>query len=441
MPDQSDPDAILPPLRYRRADGVFLLYNIALSAAFVAAAPFYLWKGRRTGKYLRTFRERLGRLPPLNRGGERSIWVHAVSVGEVLAVRGLVESLRRRFPARRVFLSTTTVTGNAVASQSVAADGLFFAPFDWPGPVRRALEAVDPALLVLVETELWPNLIHEARRRGTRVALVNGRISPRSFPRYRRVRALLRGVLEEVDLFLMQGEAHARRVREMGAPEGRVRVVGNLKYDAPPAGSTGEAGGLIAAEAGRPVWVAGSTARGEETLVLEAFRRARERVASLRLVLAPRHPERFEEAAALVAAAGFPCARRSRLGAGGWREGDVLLLDTLGELAAAYAAATVVFVGGSLVPAGGHNVLEPAAQARAIVVGPHMENFQEIADDFTAAGALITVRSAGELADAVIGLLLDEQRRDAMGGKARAVLERHRGAVSATLEALSGLVA
>ncbi|HEY3120493.1 MAG TPA: glycosyltransferase N-terminal domain-containing protein, partial [Vicinamibacteria bacterium] len=346
-------------MRYRRADGVFLLYNIALSAAFVAAAPFYLWKGRRTGKYLRTFRERLGRLPPLNRGGERSIWVHAVSVGEVLAVRGLVESLRRRFPGRRVFLSTTTVTGNTVARQSVATDGLFFAPFDWPGPVRRALEAVDPALLVLVETELWPNLIHEARRRGTRIALVNGRISPRSFPRYRRLRALLREVLEEVDLFLMQGEAHARRVREMGAPADRVRVLGNLKYDAPPAGSGGEAGGLIAAEAGRPVWVAGSTARGEETLVLEAFRRARERVPSLRLVLAPRHPERFEEAAALVAAAGFHGARRSRLGAGGWREGDVLLLDTLGELAAAYAGATVVFVGGSLVAAGGHNVLEP----------------------------------------------------------------------------------
>jgi 3-deoxy-D-manno-octulosonic-acid transferase len=427
-------------LRYRRADGVLLLYNIALSAAFVAAAPFYLWKGRRTGKYLRTFRERLGRLPPLNRGGERSIWVHAVSVGEVLAARGLVESLKRRLPGRRIFLSTTTVTGNAVASQNAVADGLFFAPFDWPGPVRRALEAVDPALLVLVETELWPNLIHEARRRGTRVALVNGRISPRSFPRYRRLRGLLRDVLAEVDLFLMQGEAHARRVREMGAPADRVRVLGNLKYDAPPARGGGPASAIVSEE-GRPVWVAGSTARGEEELVLEAFGRARERVPALRLVLAPRHPERFDEAAALVTAAGLRCARRSRLGAEGWRDGDVLVLDTMGELAAAYGAATVVFVGGSLVPAGGHNVLEPAALARAIVVGPHMQNFQEIAEDFTSEGALVTVRSAEELAGAVVALVEDEPRRAEMGSRARAVLERHRGAVDATVSALIGLVA
>jgi 3-deoxy-D-manno-octulosonic-acid transferase len=426
-------------LRYRRADGVLLLYNIALSAAFLVAAPFYLWKGRRTGKYLRTFRERLGRLPPLERGGERSIWVHAVSVGEVLAVRGLVESLKRRFPGRRVFLSTTTVTGNAVARQGGVGDGLFFAPFDWPGPVRRALEAVDPALLVLVETELWPNLIHEARRRGTRVALVNGRISPRSFPRYRRLRGLLRDVLAEVDLFLMQGEAHARRVREMGAPADRVRVLGNLKYDAPVAVSGAPA--AAASDEGRPLWVAGSTAAGEEALVLEAFRRAREQVPGLRLLLAPRHPERFDAVAALVAAAGFECARRSRLAGGPWRGGEVLLLDTMGELAAAYAAATVVFVGGSLVPAGGHNVLEPAAQARAIVVGPHMQNFQEIADDFRAEGALLAVRSAGELADAVVALVQDQGRRAEMGRKAQALLERHRGAVDATVSALTGLVA
>jgi 3-deoxy-D-manno-octulosonic-acid transferase len=425
---------------------VYHLYSILLAVGFVLALPWFLWKGRATGKYLRTFRERMGRLPVyLNVDGDPSIWIHAVSVGEVLAARPLVPALRERFPRHRLFLSTTTMTGNAVAARAVRGlDGLFYAPFDWRRPVRRALAVLNPALLVLMETELWPNLIHEARRRGTRVALVNGRISTRSFGRYLRVRRFLRRMLEEVDLFLMQGSPHAERIRTLGAPADRVRVTGNLKFDAvepgrPPErlvrlldGRPGEA---------RPLLVAGSTVDGEEELVLRAFHRVREHVADAGLLIAPRHPERFAAVPPLVEAAGFRCRRRSTLEPGSWRLGEVLLLDTLGELARVYPLATVVFVGGSLVPAGGHNILEAAVVGRPVVVGPHMENFQEIADQFRAEAALVQVATPEELGSEVASLMLDGDRRRTLGERARQLVERNRGAVPRTVESLGSLLA
>jgi 3-deoxy-D-manno-octulosonic-acid transferase len=425
---------------------VYQLYSALLAIGFVLALPWFLWKGRATGKYLRTFRERMGRLPVyLNVDGDRSIWIHAVSVGEVLAARTLVDPLKKRFPTHRVFVSTTTLTGNAVARKSVrGADGLFYAPFDWPGPVRKALSTLNPDLLVLVETELWPNLIHEARRRGTRVAVVNGRISPRAFVGYRRIRGLLRSVLAEVDLFLMQGDPHAKRIVEIGAPSDRVRVSGNLKFDAVEPPRTPERlSRLIVTEArrGRPVWVAGSTVGGEEELVLKAFHHIREHAPDTGLIVAPRHPERFDEVPPLIEAAGFRCVRRTSLEPGAWRDGEVVLLDTLGELAQVYPLATVVFVGGSLMPAGGHNILEAAVAAKAIVVGPHMENFQEIADQFRAERALVQVNTAEELAAEVLALLRDEGRRREMGERARGLVDRNRGALRSTVEALAGLVA
>jgi len=424
---------------------VHTLYSILLTAGFVLALPWFLWKGRATGKYLHTFRERMGRLPVyLNVDGDRSIWIHAVSVGEVLAARPLVPVLRERFPGHRLFLSTTTMTGNAVAKKSVrGVDGLFYAPFDFRRAVRRVLDVLNPSLLVLVETELWPNLIHEARRRGTRVALANGRISPRSFPRYLRARRLLARVLPEIDLFLMQGEIHAERVRALGAPADRVRVAGNLKFDAVEPGKLPERlvrliqGGT----APRPLWVAGSTVGGEEELVLSAFHRVRERVPQARLLVAPRHPERFAAVPPLVEAAGFRCLRRSALDPTAWRDGEVLLLDSLGELAQVYALASVVFVGGSLVSSGGHNILEPAVAGKAVVVGPHMENFEEIADQFLSEGALVQVASADELGREVSALLLDDGRRGALGERARELVGRNRGAVRRTTDALASLLA
>jgi len=429
---------------------LYFLYSVLLAVGFVLAAPVYLWRGRATGKYLETFRERMGRLPSsvqaasARAGGEPSIWVHAVSVGEVLAARPLVAALKERFPSRPVFLSTTTLTGHAVAEKSVrAADGLFFAPFDWPGPVRRALTALHPALLVLVETEIWPNLIHEARRSGARVAMVNGRISPRSHAGYVRIRPFLRRVLAEVDLFLMQGEAHAERITDMGAPPERVRVTGNLKFDAlGPPQAPAALGRLLGADGDhRPLVVAGSTMEGEEELVLAAFRQVREQVPGTRLLLAPRHPERFDAVSALVEKAGFLGRRRTALEASGWPPDEVLVLDTLGELAQIYPLADVVFVGGSLVPTGGHNILEAAVAGKPVVVGPHMHNFQEIADRFRAEGALVEVRSAGDLGRELTSLVTDPGRRRELGERGRAIVEKNRGAVAKTIDALAGLLA
>ena len=422
---------------------MYALYSLALVLGLLAAAPYYLWKGRGSGKYLRTLRERLGGPPLALASGEPSIWIDAVSVGEVLVARGLVDALKARFPSRRVIVSTTTATGNALARKALAADGVFFNPLDLPWSVRRALARLNPSLLVLVETEIWPNLIHEAHRRGTRVAVANGRLSPRSFPRYRRLRPLLARVLGEVDVFLMQGEAHAERARAIGAPPGRVRVTGNIKYDAPAAAGSSSAGmaALLGPAGAAPLWVAGSTMAGEEALVLRAFAEARAAVPGLRLLIAPRHPERAPEVASLAEGAGHQVTRRSQLGTAAWRGGDVLLLDTMGELQHVYAFATVVFVGGSLVPTGSHNVREPGLAGRAVIVGPHMENFQEIADEFRAAGALVQIAEAAALGPAVARLLADPQERERLGGRARALVEGNRGALRATVEALAELVA
>lgn len=424
---------------------MYFLYNAVLGLGFVLALPWFLWKGRGSGKYYRTFRERMGRLPVyLNIDGDRTIWVHAVSVGEVLATRPLIPALKERYPNHRVYLSTTTMTGNAVAQKIRGVDGLFYAPFDFPGPVRKALQTVNPALLVIVETEIWPNLIHEAHRRGTRIAIVNGRISARSFAGYKRIRRFLARVLAEVDVFLMQGEAHAERIRALGAPAERVRVTGNLKFDAAEAGRTPDRlARIIAGEArrDRPLWVAGSTVTGEEALVLEAYHKVRERVPQTGLVIAPRHPERFDEVPALVEGAGFRCLRRTALEPGGWKDGEVMLLDTLGELAQVYSLATVVFVGGSLVPSGGHNILEPAVAGKPVLVGPHMENFLEIAEKFRAEGAMVQVDSAAELASEVTSLLTDDVRRRSLGERAKNLVDRNRGALRNTLDGLAGLVA
>jgi 3-deoxy-D-manno-octulosonic-acid transferase len=425
---------------------LYFLYSVLLAVGLVLALPVYLWRGRADGRYLRTFRERMGRLPAsLDGDTSRSIWIHAVSVGEVLAARPLVAALKARFPGRRVVLSTTTLTGHEVARKgALGADGLFFAPFDWPGPVRRALARLDPSLLVLVETEIWPNLIHEAKRHGARVALANGRLSKGSHTGYRRIRAFLRRVLEDVDLFLMQGEPHAERIRDLGAPADRVRVTGNLKYDALDAPAPPEAlVALLAPERrrGRPLLVAGSTVAGEEELVLEAFRLVLERSPDANLVLAPRHPERFDSVPPLVRAAGLRCARRTTLEPGVVGDGQVVLLDTIGELAQVYPLASVVFVGGSLVPRGGHNLLEAAVAGKPVLVGPHMHNFQEMARQFLAEGALVEVRSAEDLAREATSLLLDAERRHKIGERARALVIENRGALERTVEALAGLVA
>ena len=424
-----------------------LLYSAAIVCYALSVSPRLLYEAVRHGKYVGTLRERWGHLPAgVDSGGRPSIWIHAVSVGEVQAARTLIAGLRDRYPGHRLWLSTTTRTGRAVAAGIEAVDGLFYFPLDLPPAVDRVLDRVRPVLFIAVDTELWPNLLRRCARRGVRTVLVNGRISDRSYPRYRLVRRWFRRVLADMDRCCAQSDESARRLVDLGAPAERVVVTGNLKFDALPAPRPGPAPGdgdllrALGVAADRPVLVAASTHPGEERPVLDAFRRLRVRAPGLVLVLAPRHPERGAEAAALAAKRGLAAVRRSRPpddGAGG---ADVVVLDTVGELPALFRVATVVFVGGSLVPAGGHNVIEPASWGRPVVFGPHMENFAEIAELFLANRAARRVASVGELAPVLAGLLADPRRRAELGTAARSLVEANRGAAARSLGEIAAVL-
>jgi len=425
---------------------MYLLYSAALAVAAALAFPYYLIQGLRHGKYLRNFWARWGRLPAdlAGDGLEGCVWLHAVSVGEVLACPRLVSELRTRLPTRKLLVSTTTETGMATARARLAADGFFYCPFDFAFVVRRVLRQIRPALVVVAETELWPNLFQEVRASGARLAVVNARISDRSFPRYRAFRFLFEHVLGCADRLLAQSAEDARRLREMGARPQTLTVTGTLKYDLrPPADLPSWLDAELQRWAAPGVLLAGSTAAGEEEHVLAALARLRRRRPALRLLLAPRRPERFDEVATLVEKSELTVQRRSRLSPEqSGLPADVLLLDTVGELAAAYRYADVAFVGGSLVPHGGQNPLEPALFARPIIVGPHTSNFREITETFRQSKALRQIQSAGELGPALEELFSDPVEARQMGERARALIDANRGATEKTaaeLEALLGV--
>lgn len=426
---------------------MYLIYSVVLLAAMVAAAPWFAWQVLRHRKYVGSLRQRAGYLPlSFNLDRDPSIWIHAVSVGEVLAVRPLAIALKERFPDLRLFVSTTTVTGQQVARRSLGeADGIFYFPFDVPWVVRRVLSVVNPRLFLMVENEIWPHLLRECRARGVKTAIVNGRISARSFPRYRVARRFFRRVLADIDRFCMQGEESARRVIAMGAEADRVTVTGSLKFDAaavPAPAVRGRDRVLRFFRVGRDriVVVAGSTMRGEEQPVLRAFRRVKNDAPQAVLILAPRHAERFDEAVQIARGEGFSVVRRSELAIDAEPRADVIVLDTIGELAQVYRLATVAFVGGSLVATGGHNILEPAVFGRPIVFGPHMSNFAEIAREFLARDAAVQVPSARALEDVLPALLLDPVRRASLGAAASALVEANRGANDRTLGAIGRLL-
>ena len=369
-------------------------------------------------------------LPPAPR-----CWLHAVSVGEALTAAPLVDGLRARWPALAIVMTTVTPTGASVVGQRLGdrvAHRYF--PLDLPRPVARALDAVQPRFFIAMETELWPNFLRALARRGVPAMVANGRISDRSFHRYRRVRPFMRRVLQSIAVFAMQSEEDARRIVELGAPAARVTVTGSLKSDvpAPAPGAADRWTTLLGLGPEEALWVAGSTHRGEETPVLEAYLTARAKHPALALLIAPRHPERVGEVEALVAARGLASVRRSTL-TGARRDNSVVVLDTVGELADLYGAAALAFVGGSLVDTGGHNMLEPAVRGRAVLFGPHTSNFRESAQLLLDAGGALRVADGADLAKAVGALAADPARRAAMGqAGARAVAAR-RGALEATL--------
>src|ERR1035438_9278744 len=400
---------------------ILFFYNLALLAALVACSPWWLWRMATTQKYREGLAERLGRVRLLKGQGDRPlIWVHAVSVGEVLAVSRLVKTLDAALPEYFVAVSTTTRTGQALARERFGSNRVFYCPLDLPWAVRAYLNALKPRLLVLAETEFWPNLLSGCFRRGTPVAVVNARISDRSWTRYRRLHWLWKPFLGPLSRVLAQSETDAERLKAIGCLPGRVSVAGNLKFDVRAAGEAEATLQLKSLAPDLRLVVAGSTLEGEEAALLEAWPQLLEADQRLAMVMAPRHPERFNTMAALLDQSAFKWVKRSD-----WKSktagtlqplkpGEIVLLDTIGELASIYSLASVAFVGGSLIPAGGHNPLEPAQFGVPIVMGPHYANFRAITDDLRAHQAL-RIAAKETLAVTLINLLIDTASANAMG--------------------------
>ncbi|MEW5974331.1 MAG: 3-deoxy-D-manno-octulosonic acid transferase [Acidobacteriota bacterium] len=429
-----------------RSQLMLFLYSLCFTLGFIVALPYFLFQAIAHRKYTRGLFQRLGFLPEYIRQMKTGcIWIHTVSVGEFLALQPLISGLRRDYPDRHLAVSTTTLTGQVVASQRLAgAASVFYFPFDWKFAVRRSLDQVRPAAVLIAETEIWPNFLAECHRRQIPVFLINGRISDKSFRRYRRIRWLVKPALESFHSLLMQNAADLERIRELGSPSERSHVLGNLKYDiASPATDNGRAlyfRELFGLAPGTFTVVAGSTMKGEEPLVGDALRLFKKVCPSAILILAPRHAERFDEAATLLASQSWRFIRRSALEKNGTivagQDYEILLLDSLGELAQVYALADVVFVGGSLVPTGGHNIIEPALYRKPILFGPHMDNFREMASVFATSGAAWMVRDAGELAIRLAELYRQPETRLRMGESGFQILEANRGATQRTLDHL-----
>jgi 3-deoxy-D-manno-octulosonic-acid transferase len=428
---------------------MYLAYSLLTLLVFVVVSPYFVYQAIRYKKYIGSLRQRLGYLPiSFNVDGEESIWIHAVSVGEALTARALAEDLKARYPRLRLFLSTTTMAGQEVAKRSLQhVDAVFYFPFDWAFIVRRTLNIVRPRVFIMMETEIWPNLLRVCRKRGVKTVVINGRISSRSYPRYRMIRPFFRRVLDDIDRFCMQSEESARRLVDLGADPARVTVTGSLKFDSleePAATGHGRPRERVLRffniSPHRPVIVAGSTIRGEEAAVLHAFARIKTTLPSALAIIAPRQAERFGEVERISREAGFVTARRSELPIDAEPRADVVVLDSIGELARLYQVATAVFVGGSLVDQGGHNILEPAMFGKPIVFGPHMQNFQEIADAFVTNGAAMQVQSARELDEALLTLVTDSVLRARLGAAARALVEANRGAKTKTLAVVADLL-
>jgi 3-deoxy-D-manno-octulosonic-acid transferase len=419
-----------------------LLYRILSILALLAYSPVALLRSATGRKRMGDWRGKLGLLPYPDLDG--GIWIHAVSVGEVGVARNLLTALSKEAPGARLGLSVTTVAGLAAARRAAGEIPVFSFPLDLAGPMEKALASVRPGVLVLTETELWPLLIDRAARRGIRIALVNGRISERSFRRYRLVRGWFSRALRQVSLFAMQSEQDAERIRALGAPEDRILVTGNVKYDLAPAPPFADAARLAAAAAGRPILVAASTGPGEEEIVLEAWKTVEPCPC---LAIAPRRPERFDEVARVIESKGFAVIRRSETGLGTRDPGlgeirnpPVYLLDSVGELASLYGQAALAFIGGSLIETGGHNPIEAWAQGVAAVVGPHTENFREITQAGQRQGILERVAGGRELARAIRAATQDPKTAAAKGAAARAFVAGNRGAADATAQAVARLL-
>ena len=438
---------------------MLLFYSILLAFGLLIMSPLFLL---RREKYASGFSERLGNYPPFVHDGRPVIWLHCVSVGETNAARPLVDGLKQRFPTHRLVISTTTRTGQELATKVFAgkADAVVYFPFDFKFSVRRAIEHFKPSIILLMETEIWPRFIREAKGSGAKIAIVNGRLSERSTSRYSVVRPFISNVLANVDLALMQGTADAKRLISLGMNDAKTAVTGNIKFDLgfdeAESRVTDEFRKRFAINSSRPLIVAASTHEPEERYALEAFCSAAVNAKPTpRFLITPRHPERFGLVAKLIDQfrrdpanewREFSFARRTGEERDADKNADVILLDTVGELRAIYPLADIVFVGGSLIPHGGQSILEPAAAGKAIITGPHTHNFADAVKVFHANGALIQLEDGPEVStvdrlfDAISDLLENASQRDELGRNALSVMEANRGATHKAIEALAKLV-
>jgi 3-deoxy-D-manno-octulosonic-acid transferase len=423
------------------------LLNLVYLAAIVAFAPLIAWQALRTGKYREGYREKLRGLVPRRSGDATCVWIHAVSVGEVNLVATLLRELRRAHPNWQFVVSTTSRAGYELAQKKYADLTVFYCPLDFTWAVRNAMRRVRPTLLVLAELELWPNLIAAAKRYGARVAIINGRLSDHSFPRYRRIRPFVARVLRKVDLIAAQNAESATRFRSLGAPAERVHATGSLKYDGaqtdrnnPRTIALRELAGFADEDI---IFHAGSTQEPEEQIAVEIFRRLSMDYPRLRLVLVPRHPERFDDVARLLYESHLPWSRRTELASHPPAEPEaaarILLVDTIGELSAWWGTANIAFVGGSFGSRGGQNMIEPAAYGAAVAFGPNTWNFRDVVSSLLAADGAVVVHDAAELEAFIRRSLMDPAYAAALGSRAQKLVESQLGATARTVDLIEAL--
>ncbi|MDT8317978.1 MAG: 3-deoxy-D-manno-octulosonic acid transferase [bacterium] len=416
---------------------MYFLYNSILFIFLLILSPLILFKVIRGGGGTRELSQRLGMvsadLPEAVKGGG-AVWFHAASVGEVLASAALIEKIRHRWPEKSLLVSTFTATGNKAAIRKLNADAVIFLPFDLAPIVKRLLLKIRPSLLILMETELWPGLITEASSIGTPVVVVNGRISDSSFGKYKMLGPLIKGALSRLRLVLTQSSIDSERLAALGVDSARLHETGNVKFDM----SVDNSEISFFKEWGHPLFIAGSTRDGEEPYIFEVYLKLREIHPGLRLLLAPRHIERAGEIARMMDERGLDYTLRSKVK--GKAKSQLILLDTLGELSSCYKYADLVFIGGSLVPMGGQNMLEPALQGKPVLFGPYIENFREAAAVLTKGGGAVMVKDAEDLLKWSGRLLADDKLRHQMGAKARETVLLNRGATAKTVDMLAGII-
>lgn len=434
---------------------MFFVYSLIYTIGFLLLSPRFIFDLLTGGKYASGFAQRLGRLPEFKLDERQVLWLHCVSVGEANAARPLAEALKQNFPQHRLVVSTTTKTGQNLAKDifSQTADAVFYFPFDWRFSVRWALRHYRPSVVMLMETEIWPNFIREANHSKARICIVNGRLSERSYARYARFKGSIRRIFGYLDLALMQTNADAKRIMSLGIRASKVRVCGNLKFDHNVEASENDLTAAFRSRFGittdAPLIIAASTHDPEEKWIIAAFKEiwksGGERLP--RLMIAPRHPERFAEVKDLIKSSGFEWACRTETESSRDKTAEVILLDSIGELRSAYPLAEIVFVGGSLIPHGGQSIFEPAASGRAIITGPNTANFVDAITEFLSKEALVQLDKTDEarvvatLTDAFRDLLKNDEKRKALGSNALSVMNNNRGATDRTIEYLTTLIA